>query len=98
MLISVLRSTVQDTENHVCRLLFKLAAELNMVMNVLAAGMEIPNEQLRALRSRYIQDVKKSAAVSRWTTLSVTKEAVCDHPPPVQILRRKTKNKSPRKK
>ena len=41
-----------------CRLLFKLAVELDMVMNALAAGMEIPDEQLRTLRSRCIQDVK----------------------------------------
>ena len=41
-----------------CRLLFKLAVELDMVMNALAAEMEIPDEQLRALRSRCIQDVK----------------------------------------
>ena len=42
------------------RLLFKLAVELDMVMNVLAAGMEIPNEQLKALRGRCVQDVKKT--------------------------------------
>ena len=41
-----------------CRLLFKLAVELDMVMNALAAGMEIPDEQLRTLWSRCIQDVK----------------------------------------
>ena len=41
-----------------CRLLFKLAVELDMVMNALAAGMEIPDEQLRTLRSRCIQDMK----------------------------------------
>ena len=97
-LASVLRGTVQDTENRVCRLLFKLAVDLDMMMNVLAAGMEIPDEQLKALRGRCGQDVKKPAATFRWTTLSVTKEVVCDHPYPVQILRRKTKNKSPRKK
>ena len=49
-LASVLRGTVQDTENRICRLIFKLAVELDMVMNVLAAGMEIPDEQLRTLR------------------------------------------------
>ena len=32
-----------------------------MVMNVLVAGMEIPDEQLRALRGRYVQDVKKTS-------------------------------------
>jgi hypothetical protein len=30
-LASVLRGTVQDTENRICRLLFKLAVELDMV-------------------------------------------------------------------
>ena len=60
-LASVLRGTVHDTENRICRLLFKLAVELDMVMNVLAAGMEIPEEQLRSLRERCIQNVKKTS-------------------------------------
>lgn len=59
-LASVLRGTVQDTENRICRLLFKLAVELDMVMNVLAAGMEIPEEQLRSLRERCVQNVKRT--------------------------------------
>ena len=41
------------------RPLFKLAVVQGMVMDALAAGMEIPYEQLRALRGRYVQDVKK---------------------------------------
>ena len=60
-LASVLRGTVQDTENRICRLLFKLAVEQDMVMNALAAGTEIPDEQLRALRSQCVQDVKKTS-------------------------------------
>ena len=44
-----------------CRLLFKLAVEQDMVMNVLAAGMEIPDEQLKALRGRCVQNVKKTS-------------------------------------
>ena len=32
-----------------------------MMMNVLAAGMEIPDEQLKALRGRCGQDVKKNS-------------------------------------
>ena len=59
-LASVLRGTVQDTENRICRLLFKLAVELDMVMNVLAAGMEISEDVLRNLRSRCVQNVKKT--------------------------------------
>ena len=98
MYMSAIRGTVQDSENRVCRLLFKLAVEQDMVMNVLAAGMELPNEQFHAMRGRCVQDVKKPVAVSRWVTLSAIRGAVCDHPHPVQILRCKTKNKSPRKK
>ena len=59
-LASVLRGTVQDTENRICCLLFKLAVEQNIVMNVLAAEMEIPDEQLKALRGRCVQNVKKT--------------------------------------
>ena len=44
-----------------CHLLFKLAVEQDMVMNVLASGMEIPDEQLKALRGRCVQDVKKTS-------------------------------------
>ena len=60
-LVSALRGTVQDTENRICRLLFKLAVEQDMVMNVLAAGMEIPDEQLQKLRGRCVQNVKKTS-------------------------------------
>ena len=60
-LVSALRGTVQDTENHIARLLFKLAVELDMVMNVLAAGIEIDDETLKSLRGRCVQNVKKTS-------------------------------------
>ncbi len=59
-LTDALRSTVHDSENRTCRLLFKLAVELDMVMNVLAAGMEIPQEDLDRLRGRCIREVKST--------------------------------------
>ena len=59
-LTDALRSTVHDSENRTCRLLFKLAVELDMVMNVLAAGMEIPQEDLDRLRGRCVRDVKST--------------------------------------
>jgi len=59
-LVSALRGTVQDTENRICRLLFKLAVELDMVMNVLAYGMEIGDDTLRDLRGHCVQNVKKT--------------------------------------
>ena len=59
-LVSVLRGTVRDTENRICRLLFKLAVELDMVMNILAAGMELTDEDLRELRGRCVREVKET--------------------------------------
>ncbi len=55
---SALRGIVHDSENRICRLLFKLAVELDMTMNVLAAGMEIPEEDLERLRGRCVRNVK----------------------------------------
>lgn len=60
MLVSALRTTVQSTEDHICRLLFKLAVEVDMMMNVLAAGMEIPEEQMEALRPQCVRNVKRT--------------------------------------
>jgi len=59
-LVSALRGTIQDTENRISRLLFKLAVEMDMMMNVLAAGMEISEEQLEKLRVRCVHNVKKT--------------------------------------
>lgn len=56
--LNALRATIQNTENRICRLLFKQSVELDMVMNVLAAGMEIPEEQLESLRGRCVRNVK----------------------------------------
>lgn len=60
ILVNALRATVQDTENRICRLLFKQAVELDMVMNVLAAAIEVDETQLRNLRGRCVQEVKKT--------------------------------------
>ena len=59
-LTAAMRGTVHESENRTSRLLFKLAVELDMVMNVLAAGMEIPQEDLDRLRGRCVRDVKST--------------------------------------
>ncbi len=59
-LVAALRATVQGSENRIARLLFKLTVEISMMMNVLAAGLEIDNTQLDALRWRCVQEVKKT--------------------------------------
>lgn len=57
-LTSALRATVRDSEAHTCRLLFKLAVEVDILMHVLASGMEIDPATLDKLRGRCVQEVK----------------------------------------
>ena len=51
---------MEDAENHIARLLFKLAVELNMMMNVLASELDVSPDALEQLRGRCIQEVKKT--------------------------------------
>lgn len=57
---SALRAIIQSTENRISRLLFKLAVEMDMMMNVLASAVEIDREDIREQRGRSIQNVKKT--------------------------------------
>lgn len=59
-LAPMLQGTVHDSENRISRLLFKNAVELDMLMNVLAFGIEISKPQLRELRKRCELEVKKT--------------------------------------
>lgn len=60
-LVSATRGTIQDSEDRICRLLFKLAVEMDMMMNVLAAGLEIPEEQIERLCPQCIRNVKRTS-------------------------------------
>ncbi len=57
-LVTALRATIQNSENRTARLLFKLAVEMDMMMNVLAVGMEVPAEDLEKLRAQCVRNVK----------------------------------------
>lgn len=59
-LVSALQATVQNSENRIARLLFKLTVEISMMMHVLAEGLEINNSQLDNLRWQCVQEVKKT--------------------------------------
>jgi len=59
--LSALRGTVQDTEDRICRLLFKQSVELDMMMNVLATAIDISEETLDDLRRHCIYNVKKTS-------------------------------------
>ena len=60
VLADVLEGKLGALGKRMGHLLFKLAVEMDMMMNVLAAAMEIPEEQLRELRGRCVQEVKKT--------------------------------------
>lgn len=60
VLVSALQGAVTNAENHIARLLFKLAVETNMMMNVLASEVDVSPEALERLRGRCIQEVKKT--------------------------------------
>ncbi len=63
--VQAMRVTIECSENRISRLLFKLAVEQDMMMNVLAAGLEINSEELDPLRGRCVRDVKRtSGAIS----------------------------------
>jgi hypothetical protein len=57
---SAVSGAVQSTENRMARLMFKLAVEMSMMMNVVAAGADLDDIGLKRLRGKCVDDVKKS--------------------------------------
>ena len=60
ILISAMQGTLKETENRNSSNLFRLSVEMSMMMNILAAGLEISEEELHSLRGRCVQQVKKT--------------------------------------
>ena len=59
-LINALQGSLDDTENRFSRLLFKLAVEMSMMMNVLASAVEISKDELKVLRGYCVSEVKRT--------------------------------------
>jgi len=62
-LVDALRATVKEGETHICRLLFKLAVEMGIMMNILAYGMEVDPVALDQLRGKCVQDIKRTNGI-----------------------------------
>lgn len=60
VLISAMQGILRETENRNSSNLFRLSVEMSMMMNILAAGLEISDEDLRKLRCRCVNEVKKT--------------------------------------
>lgn len=58
-LLSNMKSIVAESDNRQSKMLFKLAVELAMLMNVVAANNEIDEISLARLRGECIQEVKR---------------------------------------
>lgn len=59
-LVSVLRGLLRDTENRIATLLFKVAVEISIMMNVLAAMTNVDDETLYQLRAKCVEDAKRT--------------------------------------
>ena len=57
---SVLKNSIQITEDRLSKLLFKQSVEMSMMMNINAANFELNEDTLKKLRFKCIQDVKAS--------------------------------------
>jgi hypothetical protein len=51
---------VDASKNRTARLLFKLAVEMSMMMNILAANMDVDDTTLGKLHGKCVQNVKRS--------------------------------------
>ncbi len=60
VLVSAIQGTLRETENRNSNNLFRLSVEMAMMMNILAAGLEISDDDLQKLRGRCINEVKKT--------------------------------------
>ena len=54
MLASTLKSIIKESDNRIGRLIFKLAVELAMTMNIIAATHDIDNLSLEKLRGECV--------------------------------------------
>jgi len=59
MFVSTMKSIVAESDNRICRMLFKMAVELAVTMNVVASTNEISRGDLDRLRSTCVDEVKK---------------------------------------
>ena len=60
IIISTLKGIVNDSDNRISRILFKMAVEQAITMNVVAATCNISREQLEKLRGTCVAQVKRT--------------------------------------
>ena len=58
-MVSTMKAIVDSSDTRMCRMLFKLAIEMAMLMNILAAHCDVTEESLSTLRQSCIEEVKR---------------------------------------
>ena len=58
-MLSSMKSIVAESDNRICRLLFKMAVELAVTMNVVAANSDIDDITLERLKGECVKEVKR---------------------------------------
>lgn len=56
---STLKSIVKESDNRMGRLLFKIAVELAMTMNVVASMQDVDEDDLARLRGHCVEEIKR---------------------------------------
>ncbi|WP_026889880.1 hypothetical protein [Lacrimispora aerotolerans] len=70
---------VDGLENRMSRLIFKLAVEMSMMMNILSTTADVDENTLRKLRGKCVEDVKQSVgSVTFENVASFQKRERCD--------------------
>jgi hypothetical protein len=59
-LLNAIKGTLQVSENRMASNLFRLTVEISMMMHLLATTLDITDEELRRLRGRCVEDVKRT--------------------------------------
>ena len=58
-MLSSMKSIVAESDNRICRLLFKMAVQLAVTMNVVAANSDIDDISLERLKGECVKEVKR---------------------------------------
>ncbi|MEA4893861.1 MAG: hypothetical protein VB064_01205 [Oscillospiraceae bacterium] len=59
-LLTSIQGTLRTAENRMASNLFRLTVEISMMMHLLATTLDITDEELRRLRGRCVEDVKRT--------------------------------------
>jgi metal-responsive CopG/Arc/MetJ family transcriptional regulator len=65
-LSSVINDSIEDTENRIARIIFKLAVEQSMTMHVIASLAEVDSSTLDKLRVKCMDEVKRTGGTIKF--------------------------------